>query len=249
MSKLTKFLSKKTLAFGASMFLLGGAVIPTVAESWLQDIQVRMGVNLQLNGQTVVPHDASGKDMPVMLYQSTTYVPVRYISEYYGKEVGWDPNTTTVSISDKQTAQPTTPQPLYLTTLQPKASGDAFGFTNNGYQSTAGTMCTYGIRFFNQGGQIEYYLDGKFSKLGFDVAYNKGIGTINTQTQLIITGHTANGDKTLFNKAFDDVEVLLADDRKENHYDIDTSGVEYISFKAQTLNGLQPLMLYNIVAS
>ena len=110
-------------------------------------------------------------------------------------------------------------------------------------------MCTYGIRFFNQGGQIEYYLDGKFSKLGFDVAYNKGIGTINTQTKLTITGHTASGDKVLFDKTFDDVEVLLADDRKENHYDIDTSGVEYISFKAQTLNGMQPLMLYNIVAN
>lgn len=50
-------------------------------------------VNVTVNGKAV-----QGENI---LYEGTTYVPLRAISEMLDKEVGWDGNTNTASINDK----------------------------------------------------------------------------------------------------------------------------------------------------
>lgn len=52
-------------------------------------------VNLQVNGKKV--------DADNILYNGTTYVPLRAIAEMLGKEVSWDQVTRTASINDKAT--------------------------------------------------------------------------------------------------------------------------------------------------
>lgn len=51
-------------------------------------------VNLTVNGKKVYADN--------ILYNGTTYVPLRAISEMLGKEVGWDQATFTASINDKK---------------------------------------------------------------------------------------------------------------------------------------------------
>jgi len=51
------------------------------------------GINLVVDGQTILNDN--------ILYNGTTYVPVRALAESLGKEVKWDPKTSTVEIYDK----------------------------------------------------------------------------------------------------------------------------------------------------
>lgn len=53
-------------------------------------------VNISVNGKAV-----KGENI---LYEGTTYVPLRAISEMLDKDVGWDGDTNTASIDDKPTA-------------------------------------------------------------------------------------------------------------------------------------------------
>jgi len=50
-------------------------------------------VNLTVNGQKVTADN--------ILYNGTTYVPIRATADALGKVVGWDPITNTASINDK----------------------------------------------------------------------------------------------------------------------------------------------------
>lgn len=51
-------------------------------------------VNLKVNGETV--------EVDNITYNGTTYAPIRVVAEMLGKEVGWDGDTNTVSITDIQ---------------------------------------------------------------------------------------------------------------------------------------------------
>lgn len=64
---------------------LAGSALPGAAAGWIEKISVRNGLTLNLNGETIVSTDAFGRQMPVFLYQNSTYVPVCYISEQVGK--------------------------------------------------------------------------------------------------------------------------------------------------------------------
>lgn len=66
----------------------------SMAQSITRNIQaVFNSVNLKVNGQTVQADN--------ILYNGTTYVPLRAVAEALDKEVGWDQKTNTASINDK----------------------------------------------------------------------------------------------------------------------------------------------------
>lgn len=52
-------------------------------------------INIEINGQKI--------NEDTIVYKGTTYVPLRAVAEMLDKEVGWDQNTNTASINDKQT--------------------------------------------------------------------------------------------------------------------------------------------------
>lgn len=76
--------------------------ITVYAETTMQTIQVLFNyVNLQVNGKNV--------QVDNILYNGTTYAPVRAVAEMLGKEVSWDQVTRTASINDKvENIEPTT---------------------------------------------------------------------------------------------------------------------------------------------
>lgn len=57
------------------------------------------GVKLLVNGETVTPRDPNGNVVDPFIYNGTTYLPVRAVSNALGAEVGWDGNTKTVIIN------------------------------------------------------------------------------------------------------------------------------------------------------
>lgn len=53
-------------------------------------IDVEDGVSLSINGATFIPKDAAGNQVSVFVYNGTTYIPVRAISEAMGLDVKFD---------------------------------------------------------------------------------------------------------------------------------------------------------------
>lgn len=66
--------------------LAGGALAAAVT----QTITVDPTIKIRVNGEEFKPKDATGKDVPVFVYEGTTYAPVRALAEAYGLVVGYD---------------------------------------------------------------------------------------------------------------------------------------------------------------
>ncbi len=56
----------------------------------IETIEVIKGIDISLNGKDFIPKDVNNKELDVFLYQGTTYVPIRAISELYNASVDWD---------------------------------------------------------------------------------------------------------------------------------------------------------------
>ena len=61
-------------------------------------------INVQVNGETFQPKDANGNDVPVFVYNGTTYAPLRALAEAYGLEVGYDAETNMATVTDPNTS-------------------------------------------------------------------------------------------------------------------------------------------------
>ena len=58
------------------------------------------GISIYLNGEKQVAKDVNGKVVEPLIYEGTTYVPVRAVSEWLGKTVTWQGDTNSVYIND-----------------------------------------------------------------------------------------------------------------------------------------------------
>ncbi len=82
-------------------------------------------VNITVNGTKINADN--------ILYNGTTYVPLRVVSEALGKEVGWDQATKTASINDKGTTPVVEVKPIESATetlSQKNAVGKAESYLN-----------------------------------------------------------------------------------------------------------------------
>ncbi|WP_427340796.1 glycosyl hydrolase family 18 protein, partial [Caloranaerobacter sp. DY30410] len=92
---------KKSISVPFIIFCILILSITVYAETTMQTIQVLFNyVNLQVNGKNVQADN--------ILYNGTTYAPVRAVAEMLGKEVKWDETTKTISINDKANESITT---------------------------------------------------------------------------------------------------------------------------------------------
>lgn len=64
-------------------------------------ITVSTGVNLVVDGVDVIPTGENGKPVETFLYNGTTYVPIRAITQIFGKGISWDGTTGTVYIGEQ----------------------------------------------------------------------------------------------------------------------------------------------------
>lgn len=87
--------------FGSGLVLtvLIAALCVTATATSKRSIQVEDGIGITLNGARFTPRDAAGKQVPVFLYNGTTYVPVRAISEAMGMDVSFNSATRTVQLT------------------------------------------------------------------------------------------------------------------------------------------------------
>ena len=87
--------------FGSGLILtvLIAALCVTATATSKRSIQVEDGIGITPNGARFTPRDADGKQVSAFLYNGTTYVPVRAISEAMGMDVSFNSATRTVVLT------------------------------------------------------------------------------------------------------------------------------------------------------
>ena len=62
-------------------------------------------IKICIDGEIITPTDADGNFVEAFIIDGTTYLPVRAVTNAFGKEVSWDENTHTLYISEKTEAK------------------------------------------------------------------------------------------------------------------------------------------------
>ena len=92
--------------FGSALLLVAmvTALGITAPATYQRTIQVEDGISITLNGAKFTPRDVNGKEVPVFLYNGTTYAPVRAVCEAAGMEVSYNSATDTVVLTTMEQA-------------------------------------------------------------------------------------------------------------------------------------------------
>lgn len=70
--------------------LVVALAIPAAADLVPRQLQVDAGVEVYIDGNQLDPRDVNGNRVDALLYNGTTYVPVRAVTESLGYDVAWN---------------------------------------------------------------------------------------------------------------------------------------------------------------
>lgn len=86
----------------AIMVILSFSMDSSFAQAIKKNIEVVYSdIKVVIDGKQIEPKNSNGETVEPFLYEGTTYLPVRAISEGLGKQVSWDQNTKTVFIGER----------------------------------------------------------------------------------------------------------------------------------------------------
>jgi len=155
-----KYIGKRLTALMLCCAATGTAAY---ASSNYKDVRIRFSdIKLVVDGERVTPKDANGDTVEPFIYNGSTYLPVRAVADAIGKDVAWDSATKTVYIGK-------TPEQEDLT---PSDGSNYTAYTGDStkYFDMMGKHYTKGVYFWTTG-SVVYDLNGKFSKIEFDVGH------------------------------------------------------------------------------
>ena len=94
-----KMRHSRLLIFILAAVLFAAADIPAYAAMASKNIDVYTGVRIFVDGKELMPIDVEGNDVEAFIYEGTTYVPLRAVSEALDTYVSWNKDTKTVYIN------------------------------------------------------------------------------------------------------------------------------------------------------
>lgn len=162
--------TKKTASFLSGMLtalLLVGMVTPALASGLSKRIEVSSGVSIYVDDVKLNPRDANGNPVEVFIYNGTTYLPVRAVSEALEMPVQWDGSTRSVYVGKHTGDKPAVwlADMDYFDKAQYWSGGttkDNLGNEHNHSLYVSG----YAATLSNEGAPFRTYkLNGKYSRL------------------------------------------------------------------------------------
>lgn len=175
--------TKRMIPFISGMLtalLLVGMTAPALAAGFSKYIEVSTGVSLYVDDAKLDPRDANGNPVEVFIYNGTTYLPVRAISETLEVPIQWDGSTRSVYVGKHTGDKPAVwlSQMDYFSGTTDKefytAQSDKDNLGNTHYHCITGNMDrTYKIngQYSNLTGTIyqPYYQRSESGQLHFSV--------------------------------------------------------------------------------
>ena len=153
---------EKLLSFLLGMFFMAILIIaapPTLASTTTRQISaVYNNIKIYVDDVLIQPKDAQGNKIEPFIYNGTTYLPVRAVSEALGKAVSWDGRTSSIFIGKHNSDIPS----VMLSQLD-YFSESGYWHEKSSPKDSLGN--TYNEGFTGGEAKREYILNGKYRKL------------------------------------------------------------------------------------
>jgi Copper amine oxidase N-terminal domain. len=205
MKKLSKW-SHFLLGMLCAVFVFGMAIPAMAAERASKTIEVVTGIDIYIDDIKLYPTDANGKPVDVLVYNGTTYLPVRAVSSALGLNVAWDGATPSVYVgkhaADNKPAVPLYDLPYFAATGIDKVKHETIQDNLGVYHDTTYYISSWVTK---PSGSAAYVLNGKYSAFTgtFFLPYSlrasstKYEATIYCDGRQVWTGTVANGIKPI----------------------------------------------------
>lgn len=211
----------------AMLFGLAGTVLAAGSAQTLKDVLVG-GIRIVIDGQELHPTDAGGNPVNPMIYNGTTYLPVRTVASALGKAVYWDGPTYTVYLGnmDGKLEYPT------VMMKDMTSIADATKATNkltDNYGNTYGYAIN-GCNYYD-GSRFEYLLGTKYSHFKGTLYIPAGM----TENYSVVMTVTADGKQLYSSPAMDKTSAPVPFDVNVTGYNdviiefTSTYGIEFLN--------------------
>ena len=204
------------LAGALTMALAVGLLTTAGAALTGKTIEVLTGAEIYIDGVKLEPTDANGNPVETFVYNGTTYVPLRAVSQSLGKAVNWDGENQRVYIGEA----PGVKQYL-LKVCQPYEVSD---FYTQATYTMAGEKYANGFVLGRLGPKYAwamFNLNGQYDKLSFDVGHIDGEAMEKTQYNIYLDDELA-------------FSVDLSPEDMPQHYEVQLNGA--LKMKIETVD-------------
>lgn len=176
--------------------LISGMAFSTDAASLLKEIKVSIGgIQIYVDGNLKKPVDANGNTVEPLIYNGTTYLPVRALTNMLtDKEVNWDGNTQTVYIGKRPENGG---KSVAIDTLKPYSGPGFLTGAKAQFQLLDKTITPFNSSNYSTIGDSYKYSSYSYTTYILDSKYNK----LNGQFVIPYTsiGNTVTGSLTIYN--------------------------------------------------
>ena len=203
------------------------------------EIEVRKDFTIIIDGTEYKFRDANGNRVYPILWEGSTYLPLRSIGEIMGSNVDWDDDTKTITlkgtkttVTDADTFTGTKDKDGYITEESAKNKITSSGLTDGKWQ--------YDVEFIYEGYVFDYTIDAKTGKIlsrKSEAAYGSSIGmdakyTLDEAKKIALKDAGAKEKDITYIKAEKDYNKGVLEYKIEFRYD----GYKY-EYKIDASNG------------
>lgn len=143
-------ISKKVMCFLCAVMAVVtlSSTVGHALSSATKNIAVYTGVNIYIDDQKLDPTDVNGNPVEAFVYNGTTYLPVRALSQALGKAVQWDSKTSSVYVGKHESDKPA----VWLTNME------WYTRRGDGYTRITSEKDNLGYTHYNvlKGGRYDY---------------------------------------------------------------------------------------------
>lgn len=162
---------RKVLSAALSLSLALALAVPTMAALSKKTIEVYTGASIYIDGVELNPTDVNGNPVETFVYNGTTYVPLRAVSQSLGKAVNYDGATQSVYIGTAPGVKQYLPSILAPYQSEHYNTPTTISMAGKKYANVIDLSANRMISYRMHGGWALYNLNGEYQTLSFDMGH------------------------------------------------------------------------------